>query len=301
MRTLFGSIGSNAFLAPRQRVVEDEHRRVRSAAARARAASAPGSSAGQRARILERVGDGIAAVAAEGAARDLDPGRRLAALVFGAVEHAPDVAHHRLVMAARDDLGHRHLALDQALQDVVEHLVGRQRVLVGLVGLQLGARRLGDDALGHDPARSAPAAPRPVLVAPARQREHRHLVDVLQHRVAAAHVAIERGIARRHLRLVAGRQHHPAEFVGKRHQRHAAGARLDVLLGDVGGAPGEGRRQHRRVGLHRRADIDAAQLRAQERRDRRRVLEAVARGDRATASSRNAPGRRPAHRPRPPQ
>ncbi len=42
-----------------------------------------------------------------------------------------------------DDLGHRLLALDQALEDGVEHVVGRQRVLVGLVLAQLGGRRLG--------------------------------------------------------------------------------------------------------------------------------------------------------------
>ena len=36
---------------------------------------------------------GIKAVAPEGAPRDLDPGRRLAALVFGAIDHVPDLAH----------------------------------------------------------------------------------------------------------------------------------------------------------------------------------------------------------------
>src|SRR5215472_2988488 len=69
----------------------------------------------------EQIGDRIAPVAAEGAARYLDAGRRLAALIFGAVEHAPDLAHHRLVMAARDDLLHRHFMLDEAFQDVVEN------------------------------------------------------------------------------------------------------------------------------------------------------------------------------------
>src|SRR6266436_9540516 len=64
----------------------------------------------------EQVGDRVAAVAAEGAAGDFDARRRLAPLVLGAVEHAPDGAHRRLVMTARDDGGYRHLVLDQAFE-----------------------------------------------------------------------------------------------------------------------------------------------------------------------------------------
>ena len=119
------------------------------------------------------------------------------------------------------------------LQHVVEHVVGGERVLIGLVGAQLRARRLVDDRFGnHRPLRSLePLHPAPV--APARHLEHGGLVDVLQDRIAAAHVAVERGVAHRHLRLVAGGEHHVAELVADRHQDDAAHPRLDVLLGLV--------------------------------------------------------------------
>ena len=60
-------------------------------------------------------------------------------------------------VAARD-FGHRHLLVDQPLEDAVEQCVGRQAVLVLLVGAKLGARRLGDHASGIT-GPSGPSAP----------------------------------------------------------------------------------------------------------------------------------------------
>ena len=104
---------------------------------------------GQRlAGVAEAVGDRIAAVAAEIPRRDLHARRRLPALVFGEVEQPLDPRHHLgRSKPAATIVGERLLALDQALQDVVEHVVGRQRILVGLVLAQLRRRRLGDDVL----------------------------------------------------------------------------------------------------------------------------------------------------------
>ena len=115
-------------------------------------------------------------------------------------------------------------------------------------------------------------------VAPVRRAEDLRLVDVLQHVVAAAHVAIERGIADAHLRLVAGGQHHRPELVGDRHQDHAADARLDVLLRRVGALAREGRRQ--RVGRTLRPRLRSARSRsaAEQLRAFFRVVEAVLRG-----------------------
>ena len=75
----------------------------------------------------------------------LIPGGLLAALVLGEVDepdHALDVGGGQ---AARDELLAPEVLLDVALEDRVEDLVGRQRVLVALVGAQLGRRRAGDD------------------------------------------------------------------------------------------------------------------------------------------------------------
>jgi hypothetical protein len=84
-----------------------------------------------------------------------------------------------------------------------------------------------------------------VGVAPAGKREDGGFVDILQHRIAAAHIAVERGVADRHLGFVAGGQQHMAELVGQRHQDQPARARLDILLGDIGARARESRRQRR--------------------------------------------------------
>ena len=157
-------------------------------------------------------------------------------------------------MTAVDDLLGRAFLFHQAAQHVVQHLVGGQRVLIGLVGPELRARRLLDDRLGnHRPLRPLQSL-HPVPVAPAGHLEHVGLVDVLQHRIAAAHVAVESGVAHRHLGLVAGGEHHVAELVADRHQDDAAHPRLDVLLGLVGFSAGEDRRQHAAERIHRRLD-----------------------------------------------
>ena len=91
-------------------------------------------------------------------------------------------------------------------------------------------------------------------VAQRAEPEHLHLVEVLDRIEAAVHVAVERGVADRHFRLVAGRHHHRARLVGDRHQDHAAGAALDVLLGDVARLAGEHSRERMLDALDRLGD-----------------------------------------------
>src|SRR5258706_11129000 len=77
-------------------------------------------------RIAERVGDGIAPVAAEIARADLHTGRRLPALVFADIEKLFDALHGRGVVALGAGILERHLVLDQAFEDAVENFIGRQ-------------------------------------------------------------------------------------------------------------------------------------------------------------------------------
>src|SRR3546814_14072206 len=105
--------------------------------------------------------------------------------------------------------------LFRSLQDVVEHRIGRQAVLVLLVRLQLGRRRLGDAALRDDPPGRTQRALPQRLVAPARAVADQRLVEVLPHVEAADHVAIDRGVASRHLGLVACRQNPVPESISE--------------------------------------------------------------------------------------
>ena len=109
--------------------------------------------------VAEAVDDRIAAVAAEILRADLDARRRLAALVFGEIEQALDPAHRLRVVARGDRSGNSHLLLDEAVQDVVEHGIGRQRVLVLLVLAQFGGRRAWSRMFVGITSPSGPSAP----------------------------------------------------------------------------------------------------------------------------------------------
>src|SRR4051812_47531001 len=115
----------------------------------AAAPSARASAVPLNASAAETVRDRQPPVAPEGARGYADAGRRLPPLVFGQVDHAD---HPLYVLARQPQPGQLvgvEVALDVTLEDLVEHLVGRQRVLVLLVGRQLSRRRPGRD-IGRD-------------------------------------------------------------------------------------------------------------------------------------------------------
>lgn len=86
------------------------------------------------------MGDGDAAARAEGDGGDLEACGGLLALVFGGVDEAEDAADGGVVEARFfDDGGGVLVALDVAFDDLVEDVVGREGVLVGLVGAEFGA------------------------------------------------------------------------------------------------------------------------------------------------------------------
>ena len=89
----------------------------------------------------------------------------------------------------------------------------------------LREHRLGDDL------------PAGTVVDQAAQPVDGGLVHVLDDGEAAGRVAVERGVPDRHLALVPGGQHQPAELVRQRHQQHPPDAALQVLLGQVGSRP----------------------------------------------------------------
>ena len=85
----------------------------------------------------------------------LMPGRRLAALVLGAVDQPRSPrSTTSLGQAAADQLLAALVLLDVGLEDRVEHVVGRQRVLVALVRLAArprAARSMIDGGISSAP------------------------------------------------------------------------------------------------------------------------------------------------------
>src|SRR5436309_14834122 len=79
------------------------------------------------------VGDRRAAVAAERLRPQLDAGRRLPALVLGAVDHPDRALDDVLVEPVARQLLERTVVLDVLLEHFVELRIRRQRILVELV------------------------------------------------------------------------------------------------------------------------------------------------------------------------
>ena len=116
------------------------------------------------------------------------------------------------------------------MQDGIEICILGQAVLVLLVRAQFGRRWLGQDAVRNGVLGNAEGI---VGVPPPAHLVDLGLVEVLEHIVAATHVAVEGGVPDRHLALVAGRQDHEPELVRKRHEGQPPDTRLYVLLGYV--------------------------------------------------------------------
>src|SRR5215204_1675461 len=93
---------------------------------------------------------GAAAADADGVARDDERRRELAPLelVGRRLDAVEDVVDERAFVPLGDDLLGRVLPLEVEPQDGVERVVGRQRLVVELVGRQLRRRALVDDGGG---------------------------------------------------------------------------------------------------------------------------------------------------------
>src|SRR5665213_1330811 len=88
--------------------------------------TAAGGSSGDSAPVAVR--DRIAPVAAESAAADAHAGRGLAALVLIAFDQVEHPTNGRAIKAARLDLVHRQVLLDEGLEDGIQYFVRRQRI-----------------------------------------------------------------------------------------------------------------------------------------------------------------------------
>src|SRR6266545_4178367 len=84
------------------------------------------------------------------AAGDFQPRRSLAALVLRAIDQADDLLHDLGVVPFGDDLRRGELFFHVQIDYRIEKLIRRQRILVRLVGPQLGAGDLLDAARGDD-------------------------------------------------------------------------------------------------------------------------------------------------------
>ena len=72
------------------------------------------------------IGDRHAPITAEGARGDLDPGRRLAALVLGAIDELDRAVHLRLGQTLGDKFLAALAELDVAVENAVEQGIGGQ-------------------------------------------------------------------------------------------------------------------------------------------------------------------------------
>src|SRR5439155_12605489 len=89
--------------------------------------------------------NGHPAAKTKGAARYFQSGRGLLAFVFVEIDTSLHPAHCFLVKSVCDDVACAQVFFDIQTQYLIENIVGRKRVLIGLIGLQLRAGWLFDD------------------------------------------------------------------------------------------------------------------------------------------------------------
>ena len=94
------------------------------------------------------------------------------------------------------------------------------------LGAQLGRRRFLDHVHRHDLASGS-------LVDATTERIDVQLEDILDDRITADGIAVQREVPDREFALVPRREHHPPELVRQRHEGGAAHTALQVLLGEV--------------------------------------------------------------------
>src|SRR6266481_2932737 len=223
--------------------------------------------------LAKFVNDGQAPVFTEGARGDLDADGALAPLVLVAVDHGDHPLHRGRVEAPRHDVRHAQVALDVTLQDGVQHVVGGQRVLIGLPRPELRRRRPRKDTLGDDLATRARVR---VLGEPVDE----HLRAILDDREAPRHVAVERGVPHRDLTLVPRVEHQPAELVRQGHQVVAPDARLEILFRHVFLESLERPREHPLVRLEHTRDGYAEKIDAEVLGETNRVVAGARGGER---------------------
>src|SRR5262245_20779356 len=178
--------------------------------------------------LAPAVGDRDWPVAAGVARRALRTGRELATLVLGTVDETDDPFDECGVESLGDEIRRPEVAFDVGVEHLVEQVVRRQGVGVELPRSQLRRRRLRDRVLRD---RRLLATSLRLRVPPSGQVPDESLRNVLDGRVAANGVAVDRRVAGRQLALVAAGEHEVAVLVRQAHPDDRADPCLEVLLG----------------------------------------------------------------------
>src|SRR4051794_35159562 len=155
-------------------------------------------------RLAPAAGDRQAAVAPEVLVADLRAWGVPATLPLRTVDQADDPFDLGRVEPCGDDVADALVTVDVALQDRVENLVVGQRVGVELSRSQFRRGRFADRRLGD---RWPLATADGISIAPAGERPHQGLGDVLDRPEAADGVAVDRRVPDRELALVPRREH----------------------------------------------------------------------------------------------
>ena len=169
---------------------------------------------------LPAFSDGHAPAGSKGTVCDFEARGSLLALQFGADDKAHDARDNSRFVPCSDDLSAGLMLADDAVQNVVENLVGRQGVLVNLAGLKLCARGLGDD-IGGDDFITADRQAKDIavlLIEPLAEAEDFGFGQVGDGSESAVHIAVEGAVAHGHFRFVASGDQEIAKFVGDGHQ-----------------------------------------------------------------------------------
>ena len=120
-------------------------------------------------------------------------------------------------MPAREDLSNRQILLDKAGENIIEHIIGRQGVLIRLIVAQFSTGRLMQDGGRNHLAIGAFGTLWLPAIAQSREAKDLHFIKVFDGIKPAIHIAINGRIPNRHFGFIASGHQHGAKFIGDRH------------------------------------------------------------------------------------
>ena len=136
--------------------------------------------------VIELIHDGHAPILTERHLRNAWTKRTLTAFVFVNPYQSRDFAHHSFIMPCGNNRDHGLAQLNITLQNIIEHFIFRQTVLVGLIVAQLRRRCAYDDVARNHIA----LGKRIGLIAPFTNAIYQSFIHVFEHRIRANHIAI---------------------------------------------------------------------------------------------------------------
>jgi hypothetical protein len=196
----------------------------------------------------------------------------LLAFPFIEIDATLEPADGVFIKTVSDDFIRGEVLFDVKFKDGIKDIVGRERVLIGLVRTKFSAWGFVDGVPGDDFG---------VAIDPTRDLIDACFREIRNGSEAAAHVAVDGAVSDREFAFVSGGEQEVVFLIGEGHEKEAADAGLHILLGEILGFIAEDREHGGFHGIKHPADRDFLAADAEIFSESKRVIHTASGGKRA--------------------